>query len=152
MAKNIRKAVLSTTISNLLSSILAKTVLATILCVAFLVIEGYALVMILPVGLIIWNWRSLIFELVVMTHIIGEGMGVWQWYTRIESNLYLGGIPMNALNHLSKLSMECKVDAVLAVLENYELLSSTVAGKPVSPDQWKVCLSIRLHCSNPCGM
>ena len=47
---------------------------------------------------------------------------------------------MNSLNHLSVLTMDCKVDAVLSVLESYELLSTTVAGSPVSPDQWKVSI------------
>lgn len=138
MGKRIRTTVISNLVSNFISSIFTKCLIFTIFCCAFAVIEGYYIVLLLPLLLYIWNWRSIAFEVFILIHIIEESLGTWKWFTKIENNLYLGGIPLHSLNHLSILTMDLKVDAVLSVMESYELNSSTLAGKPVSPDQWKV--------------
>lgn len=136
--RKLRSEIVSNMFSNVISSIVAKSILFSIFCVAFAVIEGYYVVLILPLLVYAWNWRSIAFEIFILIHIIEEGLGTWKWYSRIDDKLYLGGIPLNSLNHLSILTMDLKVNAILSVMESYELNCSTLAGKPVSPEQWKV--------------
>ena len=138
MPKNLRQTVVSNVFSSVLSSILAKCILLTTFCSAFAVIKGYYIALILPILVLAWNWRSIVFECLLLSHIIEESLGVWTWFSKIDRNLYLGAIPMQSMNHLSILTMDHKVDAVLSVMETYELTASTLAGKPVSPEQWKV--------------
>lgn len=136
--KKLRSEVVSSLFSNLISSIVAKSIILSVFCVSFAVIEGYYLALVIPLLLYAWNWRSIAFEAFILFHIIETSLGTWKWYSRIDDRIYLGGIPLNSLNHLSTLTMDLKVDAILAVMESYELNSSTLAGKPVSPEQWKV--------------
>jgi hypothetical protein len=138
MPKNLRQTVVSNVFSGVISSILAKCIFLTIFCCAFAVIKGYLIILILPLLIFAWNWRSIVFEFFLLTHIIEESLGIWTWFSKIDRNLYLGAIPMQSMNHLSILTMDHKVDAVLSVMETYELTASTLAGKPVSPEQWKV--------------
>ena len=71
-------------------------------------------------------------------HIIESSLGSWNYFSRIDQYILLGGIPMTSLDHLSVLSLDHQVQAVLAVNESYELLAVTLAGSPVSPGEWKV--------------
>jgi hypothetical protein len=136
--RKLRTEIVSSLLTNVISSIVAKSILLSIFCVAFAVIEGYYLVLLVPLLVYVWNWRSMAFEIFILVHIIEEGLGTWKWYSKIDERLYLGGLPLNSLNHLSVLTMDLKVDTVLSVMESYELNSSTLAGKPISPEQWKV--------------
>jgi hypothetical protein len=136
--RKLRTEIVSSLLANVISSVVAKSLLLSIFCVAFAVIEGYYLVLLVPLLVYAWNWRSMAFEIFILVHIIEEGLGTWKWYSKIDERLYLGGLPLNSLNHLSVLTMDLKVDTVLSVMESYELNSATLAGKPVSPEQWKV--------------
>lgn len=82
--------------------------------------------------------RLLVFEVLLMIHIIETSLGSWNYFSRIDQYIFLGGIPMTSLDHLSILSLDHQVQAVLSVNENYELLAVTLAGSPVSPGDWKV--------------
>lgn len=44
---------------------------------------------------------------------------------------------MKSMDHLSVLPLDNKVEAILSINEDYELNSVTIAGPPVSPEEWK---------------
>lgn len=137
---SLRDKVFLNSLQNVMNSILAKALLLNVFCVAFAVIMGYYFVLILPLVIISWCWRSLIFEALLLNHVVENSLGMWDWFSKIDDYIYLGGIPMKSLDHLSTLTIEHNVKAVLSVMENYELMSSTLAGNPISPLEWKVFL------------
>ena len=136
---------MSNMMGTLAGSVFAQMVLLTVLVVSFAVIEGYYITLIIPLIVAAWTWRSIAFEVFLLMHVIEDGLGTWQWYSKIDNRLYLGGIPMNSLNHLSHLTLDHKVDAVLSVMESYEISSRTLAGQPVQPSQWKVYYAMYRH-------
>lgn len=83
-------------------------------------------------------FRAIVFEVFLMVHVIESSLGLWDWYTRIDEGLYLGAIPMESLQHLSNLTLDLGITAVLTVNEKYELGTRTIAGKPIQPEDWKV--------------
>lgn len=91
-----------------------------------------------PALLVALYRRSLVFELLLLVHVIESSLGSWHYFSRIDQYLYLGGIPLKSLDHISVLTLDHKVQAVLSVNEAYELQAVTLAGSPVSAGEWKV--------------
>lgn len=60
----------------------------------------------------------------------------WPAYNKITDGLYLGRLPMkNALDHFT-LKNE-GIDTVISVVEKFENHTTSLAGAPVSPEEWK---------------
>lgn len=126
-----------------------------VLTAVWCVVEGVVWPLLVPTLLVGFYRRLLVFEVLLMIHIIESSLGVWRYFSRIEQHVYLGGIPMSALDHLSVLTLDLKVEAVLSVNESYELQAVTLAGSPVSAGEWKVsssqpslpCLAYSATCS-----
>lgn len=55
-----------------------------------------------------------------------------EWWTPITDNIILGAIPLDG--HLARLTVDFEVDAVLTMLESFELKKSLV--KPISKEDW----------------
>jgi hypothetical protein len=52
---------------------------------------------------------------------------------------------MDMMNHLSLLSLDLNVTAVLAIVQDFEINSRTIMGRPVSPAQWEASIHIYMH-------
>ena len=115
-----------------------QVILALAFSAVFCLVEGVRYPLILPLLLALYYRKHLVFEILLMVHIIESSMGMWSYYSRIDKYIYLGGIPMKSLDHISKLSLDHKIEAVLSINENFELNAVTIAGCPVSPAEWKV--------------
>lgn len=124
-------------LKNLVGCALAKTLLVLVLTVVWCVVEGVVWPLLAPMLLLGLYRRQLVFEVLLMIHIIESSLGVWRYFSRIDQYVYLGGIPMYALDHLSVLTLDLKVEAVLSINESYELQAVTLAGSPVSAGEWK---------------
>jgi atypical dual specificity phosphatase len=57
------------------------------------------------------------------------------WWTRIDSQLILGGIPLHNLSHLEALKKE-NVGAIVSILEPFELVP-TLHFNPISKEEWE---------------
>ena len=90
----------------------------------------------LPVVFITFTFRCIIFEILLMIHVIQHKMGHWVWYHRVHPGIYLGSIPMEAMGHADAI-VSLKITRVLGIMQDYELVAGTMAGRPVSSDIWK---------------
>lgn len=90
-----------------------------------------------PLGYAVYSLKLLVFELLLLIHIVQWSVGKWDWYTKVDENVFLGAIPMTSLGHVSELTKKLRIHAVLSINENYELNACTFAGCPVTYIQWK---------------
>lgn len=82
------------------------------------------------------QYKELIFEFMIAEHLIGKSMGVFDWFNEIDDGLYLGAIPL-LKEHEDIIIKKININAIISIIEPYELLCSTVAGKPIQPQYWK---------------
>lgn len=136
--KHIRAQVTGSVLRNAAGSALARTTLALVLTAVFSAVEDCVWPLLLPLLLVLFYRRSLVFEILLMVHIIESSLGSWNYFSRIDEYIILGGIPMRSLDHVSVLSLDHRVEAVLSINESFELDAITLAGSPVSAGEWKV--------------
>jgi hypothetical protein len=109
--KHIRAQVAGNMLRNVAGSALAKTTIVLALSAVFSVVEGcyYSWPLLLPLLMVAFYRRSLVFEVLLMVHIIESSLGSWHYFSRIDQFIFLGGIPMVTLDHVSVLTMDHKV-------------------------------------------
>ena len=86
--------------------------------------------------------KSLLYEVAIADLIVRSWLTKklpWlnqDWWHEIVPGLVLGGIPLENYNHLQQLK-ERGIDAVYAILEDYEANSQTFCSAPVLENDWK---------------
>lgn len=80
-------------------------------------------------------WKHLIFEVFLVSHIIEQQLGLFQWFSPVDDNLLLGAIPIKDDHHDQELK-DLDVKLVLSIVEPFELECQTLMGKPVSAADW----------------
>jgi len=133
----IRNAVLFSALSTLFSSLLFRSVLILIICVVTAIFSGKFIITVFPVLWCILFSKYLIFEILVVSHVIETNLGIMDWYNYVDDDLYLGAIPLDSMDHKSVLALDLRVEAVLSILEDFEFNCSTLGGRPIQPDEWK---------------
>jgi hypothetical protein len=131
--------------SALMQTIIGWTVSAVLCAVQ----DKWHIFLAVPAIHLVFNARRILFEILLLTHVVKEAMGRWVWWHKITPNLYLGSMPMSSKNHQRIFTQDLGISAVLAINEPYELGSGTLAGHPVSEAEWKKVDVQRLVISSP---
>jgi atypical dual specificity phosphatase len=61
---------------------------------------------------------------------------VFPWWNQIDAQIYLGAIPLLNKNHITKFK-ELGIDAVVTILEMFEIQTDTYISQPVKGVDWK---------------
>jgi protein-tyrosine phosphatase len=120
---------------NFINSRLAQHILVTIVCITFAVTRKWWYILSIPVAMFGYQWRRLAFEFFVLLHYIELQLGLFQWYTLVDDNLILGAIPMQ--DHQIETFQKLNIQAVVSIVQPWELDSCTFFGCPMNPDDWK---------------
>ena len=87
---------------------------------------------IVTVAGIAYHSKKLVFESLVIKNMIQNFFFEWEWWNQIDDNIYLGAIPLERFDHEDIFKNRLGITAVLLVLENFELETTTIMGKAVS--------------------
>lgn len=134
---------------TLLNSPLFRFILIFISCALSTAATMRWIIMVIPFLYVALFFRRLVFEVLVLQHSIENSLGLWQWYDRVDDDIYLGAVPLESMSHRSVLALDLKVEAVLSILEDFEFGCDTLAGCPVQPDAWKRDDISHLHLKSP---
>lgn len=121
----------------LLTSPLLQTILFILLGAIASVLNGALWYMCLPLIIVVIRFRPFVFELLVMTHLIEDSLGNYNWFSKIDEQIILGGIPIADKGHDKTLQQKYGVTCVVSVVENFEINSNTLAGQALNGDEWK---------------
>jgi protein-tyrosine phosphatase len=92
--------------------------------------------LLVPIIFAIIFYKRLVFEILVIFHSIESSFGQFNWHSVADDNLLLGAVPLYE-THFQYLSKKLGITAVLSVMEPFELTTSTLVGRPVTPTEWK---------------
>jgi protein-tyrosine phosphatase len=82
------------------------------------------------------KFKMIVFETLLMIHVIEHSLGTFNWFNEIEKDkLFLGAIPLKL--HAEKFQNDIKITSVLSVVERFEIYSNTLAGETIRPEDWK---------------
>ena len=95
-------------------------------------------VLLIPIVYIISSYQRIIFEILLMIHVIKHFQGKWIWWHKITPNIYLGSIPMKFLNHSNILKDELGINHVISLNEDYEMVATTMIGSVIMTEEWKL--------------
>jgi len=137
------KALYGLSRSNLIMTFFFTTIFI-LLCIS----TNYWLLLAFPALWMFRYHRHMIFEIFVLGHIIENSLGIWEWYSQVDDDIYLGAIPMESMAHLSIIALDLNVQAVLSIVEEYEFYCGTLAGLPLNPSDWKRDDMSHLHLSS----
>lgn len=128
---SLRATVITNAITSLLNSNAMLCLISTCLLLVLVVLFKYPwYLFLLPAIFIFVKWKELAFELFLIWHMLESEVGTYKWYTQIDQGLYLGGLPIKELGH-QQLLAKLKVQAVLSIVEPFELTCKTLIGSPV---------------------
>ena len=134
---HIRNAVMLKTFYILSKSAVARIIFILIISAFTSIITTRRILLSLPCLWFAFSYRYIIFELLVLHHVIDSSLGKWDWYNQVDDDIYLGSIPMESMAHRSVIALDLKVESVISILEDYEFNCTTLAGSPVQPEDWK---------------
>jgi len=89
-----------------------------------------------PLALMAWQGKVLLFDLLMVKGMIEHVLGLWKWFDLVDDNLYLGAVPMQPTD-ATIVVKKLQVNAVLTVMEPYELACPSISGKPVQEEEWR---------------
>jgi len=108
-----------------------------LLCILLGTNTNLSFVSFLPLPLIVLYWRILLFEALLIENSIEYALGTFTWFSLVDKNgLYLGAIPIFP-SHEIVLTKKLAISAVLAIIEPFEMSSSTLIGTPISSSAWE---------------
>lgn len=86
--------------------------------------------------------EPLIYELAIAKNIVSNHISEAVskktiYYTEIFPKMYIGALPLESKDHHNLLNKKLRVEAVLSVVQPYEMERETVFSKPVSPKLWQ---------------
>uniref|UniRef100_A0A7S3GZG3 Uncharacterized protein n=1 Tax=Spumella elongata TaxID=89044 RepID=A0A7S3GZG3_9STRA len=133
--KNVRTQVLGSALSAAVTSKLCYFLLLCVTCTAYGVLADKIVVLMGPVIFAAIFFKSLIFEALLINHTMEASIGMFDWYSCVDDNLYLGAIPLQHqdLDRLEQLGIK----AIVSIVQRFELETSTLSGKAVTPEQWR---------------
>jgi hypothetical protein len=127
-------------VGNALQAVLCSKVchliLLTALCVALCLILKTLLVLAFPIAFGGLYGKPIVFEAILIGHVVERSMGSFQWYSLVDSDLYLGAVPLDHAD-LDTLVREVGIKAVMSIVQGFEVKTATAVGRPVTPEQWR---------------
>lgn len=91
---------------------------------------------VIPIALGLMWYKFIAFEGLLTHHSLFNSFGFFDWYSKVDDNLYLGAIVIdNAI--FTKLCKGVGVNAVVSVVETFELETPTVVGRTITAKDWK---------------
>ena len=102
-----------------------------------------------PIIFVYFLWKQLVFEFFLVMHSIDAKIGRYDWYTKVDTGLFLGGIPLQSMEHGDLLTNKLKITALLSVVEKWEMSCDTVVGKAVEVSTLKPSLVSHLLLETP---
>ncbi len=123
------------TLYNIAQSCLAQFLIVSLICSRLAVTRGWWYTLLIAAVFFGFCWRRLAFEFFLIVHHVEHQIGIFPWYTVIDDNVILGAMPMQDqdIETFKKLH----INAVVSVVQPWELTSTTMFGVPISSDQWK---------------
>ena len=94
-------------------------------------------------GGILYYRKPLVFEALLIFNLVKNFFFGWEWWNKIDDNIYLGGIPLERFGHENLLKTNIGIKAVLSIVEDFEFEQTTVVGKAVLKRAWKTHLHLR---------
>eukprot|EP01038_Epipyxis_sp_PR26KG_P011500 gene11500-15405_t len=96
---------------------------------------------VLPVLYLVVYLKEIIFDVLVTFNIIigtiPDNLFSFTYYSLVDDNLILGGIPLSNSSHKTLFFDELGINAVLSINETYEYNCTTIVGKPIQISDWK---------------
>lgn len=99
-------------------------------------LKNYYLALLVPVVFGVVFIKSLLFEMFLIDHMVEASIGYFDWYSKVDDNLYLGALPLQPQD-VDRLANQLQIKAIVSVVQRFELETDTFVGRAVSPDQWK---------------
>jgi len=94
-------------------------------------------------GVLFYKRKTLVFEALLTFNLVKNFFFGWEWWNKIDENIYLGGIPLERFDHENLLKDEIGIGAVLSIVEDFEFEQTTVVGKAVLSSAWESHLHLR---------
>jgi atypical dual specificity phosphatase len=137
MAKGkLRSGLIFSTISAALKSKLCYFLLLSVVSTAVAVLNNYLIILIAPLTFAVVFVKPLLFEILLVDHAMEASIGFFDWYSCVDDNLYLGALPLENQD-LDRLPNQLGIKAIVSIVQRFELETNTLAGRPVSPQQWR---------------
>lgn len=147
LKRKMRSEVVSSGVMAMMRSpLLAFVLILSLTVVAAIISEIYA-ILIIPLVMGGFRYKLLLYEFFLALHVIESGLGIWTWYHLVDTDLYLGGLPLQT--HYETFIKKLRIGAVLSIVEGFELTAATMVGLPVSPAQWKSADITHMQLSSP---
>jgi protein tyrosine phosphatase len=138
--KKVNKQIRGNAAKNSLKSIMGSPSVRLFICFIFTSaaagIREEWMWMVIPMVLLIATYKQIIFEILLLIHLVKHAGNKWTWYHKITPFIYLGGIPMESLKHGDILQSH-GISVILSINEDYELTANTALGNPIRPWMWK---------------
>jgi len=93
--------------------------------------------LLIPAVYVVATFYRIVFEVLLMIHVVQHKRGLWTWWHKVCDGVYLGSIPLEGLGHRESLVRDLRVTRVLAINNDFELVARTIIGSPVHPSAWK---------------
>ena len=93
-------------------------------------------ILVVPLLLGIAWYKFIAFEGLLVFHSVFNTFGLFDWYNKVDDNLYLGAIVINNII-FTQLTKGVGVNAVVSVVESFELETSILLGSIITADDWK---------------
>lgn len=132
----LRSSILTSTISAALRSKLCYLLVLCVVSTAVAVLNNYLIILIAPAAFAVVFIRPLLYEAILLDHVLEASIGFFDWYSCVDDNLYLGAVPLDDQD-LERLTQQIGITAVVTVMQRFELETSTLVGKAISPDTWR---------------
>lgn len=87
--------------------------------------------------------KSLVFEAIIIYNSVQMGLGLFDWFNLVDDKLYLGAIPLES--QFKSLMSNMGIEAVLSVVEDFEISSNTAVGRPIQITDYKQAGLHHLH-------
>ena len=104
-------------------------------------------VMLLPIVVFYVKRKGLVYELLTVIDSILFNFGIYNKWNLVDENLYVGAVPLKAAGDSEILLKKLGITAVVSVFDTYHLTMSSVMGKPVQPEEWKL-FDVQQHVIN----
>lgn len=126
----------SSVIQNAMMSVVNSSVIlffgmGFVVLMSVILFEVHSAVLLVPFAYAALRWKQLIFEFFLVQHVVEAELGSFQWYTKVDSGLFLGALPLQEQKHKEMLLHRLSIRNVLSIVEDFELNTPTLVGKAV---------------------
>lgn len=96
-----------------------------------------SLIFVIPIAVGFLWYKYIAFEGLLVHHSLFNTLGLFDWYSKVDDNLYLGALVIDNLI-FTKLCKSIGINSVVSVVEPFELETTILLGSVITPRDWKV--------------